>query len=72
MEKEKRRNANTSHDDYLFYVRSIELLTKMRESGNITEEEYSYLKKCFMEDCQVVSDFSVGRSPDSPMAGTRL
>jgi hypothetical protein len=44
----------------------------MRESGSITEEEYSYLKKCFMEDCQVVSDFSVGRSPDFPCAGIRM
>lgn len=59
--KKKKRNANANHDDFMYYVRSVELLSKMKSDGAITEEEYKYLKGCFMRDCQVKDDFLLGR-----------
>jgi hypothetical protein len=59
--KKRKRNANVNHDDFMYYVRSIELLSKMKNDKAITEEEYTYLKGCFMRDCQVKDDFMLGR-----------
>ena len=59
--KKRKRNANTNKEDYIYYVRSIELLTKMKESKAITQSEYDYLKGCFMRDCQVMNDYALGR-----------
>ncbi len=59
--KKRKRNANVNHDDFMYYVRSVELLAKMKIDGAITETEYKYLKSCFMRDCQVKDDFLLGR-----------
>ena len=48
------------------YIRYLELLTKMKQNGGISESDYDYLKKCFMKEYQVVSNYSLGRSPESP------
>lgn len=60
--KKRKRNANANHDDFMYYVRSVELLSKMKTDGAITEAEYKYLKSCFMRDCQVKDDFLLGRA----------
>lgn len=59
--KKRKRNANVNRDDFMYYVRSVELLSKMKTDGAITEAEYKYLKSCFMRDCQVKDDFLLGR-----------
>lgn len=59
--KKRKRNANTNRDDYMDYLRSIELLAKMKTNGAINQSEYNYLKGCFMRDYQVSSDFMLGR-----------
>ncbi len=64
--KKRKRNANTNRDDYMNYLRSIELLAKMKNSGAINQGEYNYLKGCFMRDYQVSSDFMLGRKIDDP------
>lgn len=59
--KKRKRNANTNKEDYIYYVRSIELLSKMKDDKAITQSEYDYLKGCFMRDCQVMNDYALGR-----------
>ena len=59
--KKRKRNANVNRDDFMYYVRSVELLSKMKTDGAITEAEYKYLKSCFMRECQVKDDFLLGR-----------
>lgn len=38
--------------DYRTYVKSIELLFKMKGSGFLSDEEYEYLKGRFEGDCE--------------------
>ena len=54
-ERRKTKNANTNREDFMEYIRYLELLTKMKQNGGISESDYDYLKKCFMKEYQVVS-----------------
>lgn len=65
-ERRKTKNANTNREDFMEYIRYLELLTKMKQNGGISESDYDYLKKCFMKEYKVVSNYSLGRSPESP------
>lgn len=64
--RRKEKNANVSREDFMEYIRYLELLTKMKQAGGISESDYDYLKKCFMKEYKVVSNYSVGRSQQSP------
>ncbi len=62
------RNAGKNPNDLLNYTRSLMLIGQMRANGDITEEEERELKESFKSQYQVVSNYLVGRSPNSKRA----